>query len=48
MIIRHWRDVDSHVMSALYEREQRSWMNTLSWDASNTWMTIESDRKSVV
>ena len=44
MIIRHWRDVDSHVMSALYEREQRSWMTTLAWDASNTWTTIESAR----
>jgi ribosomal protein S18 acetylase RimI-like enzyme len=44
MIIRHWRDVDSRVMSALYEREQRSWLNTLAWDASSTWTTIEAAR----
>lgn len=44
MIIRHWRDVDDHVMAALYQREQRSWVNTLGWDASSTWTTIEAAR----
>ena len=44
MILRDWRDAESGVLRACYDREHRSWQDDLGWDTTWTWATVEQAR----